>query len=164
MGKFREAELAGIGKKYIFSLSSGDEIVVVVHTTGKREVHIMDKTKDEPAFTVVLTDEEAKQMAFVIGGVDFQPVPTEKIDFIAKGVALEWIRVKPGSPIAGKTIGENQIRKKTGVTVVAILRGENLIASPGPEEIILENDSLLLVGKIESIKNFLEYCKEYSLK
>jgi TrkA domain protein len=164
MGKFKEADLAGIGKKYTFSLNSGDEIVVVVHATGRREIHIMDKMRDEPAFTVVLSDEEAKQIAFVIGGVDFQPVPTEKIDFIAKGVALEWIRVKHGSPLAGKTIGENQIRKKTGVTVVAILRGENIIASPGPEEIIHENDSLLIVGKIESIKNFLEYCKEYSLK
>mgnify|MGYP000160650358 FL=1 len=164
MGKFKEADLAGIGKKYTFSLNSGDEIVVVVHATGKREIHIMDKMRDEPAFTVVLSDEEAKQIAFVIGGVDFQPVPTEKIDFIAKGVALEWIRVKHGSPLAGKTIGENQIRKKTGVTVVAILRGENIIASPGPEEIIHENDGLLIVGKIESIKNFLEYCKEYSLK
>jgi len=164
MGKFKEADLAGIGKKYTFSLNSGDEIVVVVHATGKREIHIMDKIRDEPAFTVVLSDEEAKQIAFVIGGVDFQPVPTEKIDFIAKGVALEWIRVKHGSPLAGKTIGENQIRKKTGVTVVAILRGENIIASPGPEEIIHANDGLLIVGKIESIKNFLEYCKEYSLK
>ncbi len=164
MGKLKEADLAGIGKKYTFSLNSGDEIVVVVHATGRREIHIMDKMRDEPAFTVVLSDEEAKQIAFVIGGVDFQPVPTEKIDFIAKGVALEWIRVKHGSPLAGKTIGENQIRKKTGVTVVAILRGENIIASPGPEEIIHENDSLLIVGKIESIKNFLEYCKEYSLK
>jgi Putative regulatory, ligand-binding protein related to C-terminal domains of K+ channels len=154
MGKFKEADLAGIGKKYTFSLNSGDEIVVVVHATGRREIHIMDKMRDEPAFTVVLSDEEAKQIAFVIGGVDFQPVPTEKIDFIAKGVALEWIRVKHGSPLAGKTIGENQIRKKTGVTVVAILRGENIIASPGPEEIIHENDSLLIVGKIESIKKF----------
>jgi len=45
MGKLKEADLAGIGKKYTFSLNSGDEIVVVVHATGRREIHIMDKNE-----------------------------------------------------------------------------------------------------------------------
>ncbi len=34
--KIREVDLPGLGKKYDASLKSGEEIVIIIHNTGKR--------------------------------------------------------------------------------------------------------------------------------
>lgn len=47
----------------------------------------------------------------------------------------------------GKTIRENNIRKKHQVSVIAIKRGEEIIVNPTPEETILAKDILVVLGK-----------------
>ncbi|GBD03325.1 K(+)/H(+) antiporter subunit KhtT [bacterium HR19] len=163
MGKCKEAELPGLGMKYTFELDSGDKLVVIIYNTGKREVYFLDKKKEEPLFSVAMKDEEARQLAFILAGAEFQPIPAEKTKNITREIVMEWVRVKKGSPLAGKSIGENQIRKKTGVTVISIIRDDKVIPGPGPDEMILEGDTLIIVGTVESIRNFLDYCKEFSL-
>jgi CPA2 family monovalent cation:H+ antiporter-2 len=45
----------------------------------------------------------------------------------------EWVRLPEGSGMVGETIGELQIRGKTGASVVAIIRGNDVLPNPGPE-------------------------------
>ena len=45
----------------------------------------------------------------------------------------EWVRLPEGSGIVGETIGDLQIRGKTGASVVAIIRGNDVLPNPGPE-------------------------------
>ncbi len=59
---------------------------------------------------------------------------------------ISSIRIDPGFTAAGKSIRELDIRKKLGVTVLAIRRGSNLIANPSPDELIHEDDVLVLLG------------------
>ena len=46
----------------------------------------------------------------------------------------------------GKTAAETNFWQNTGATIVAIKRGEELIISPGPYIVFMENDILLVVG------------------
>lgn len=48
-------------------------------------------------------------------------------------IETEWVRLPEGSELAGKTIGELELRSRIGVSVVAIIRGEEVIPNPGPE-------------------------------
>ena len=69
---------------------------------------------------------------------------------------LEWIRLEANVTVAGKSLGELRIREKTGVSIVAILRGENLLPSPKENKILLGRDYLLIIGKKDEIEKFKE--------
>ena len=60
---------------------------------------------------------------------------------------IEWIKVPSGSWVNGRTLAECAFRKRTGVTVIAILRESESIAGAQPEDVILEGDTIVVVGK-----------------
>lgn len=53
----------------------------------------------------------------------------------------------------GRTLADINVRRKYGVSVIAIRRGEELIASPGAEEKPHTGDVLVLLGKTKDIDN-----------
>jgi CPA2 family monovalent cation:H+ antiporter-2 len=67
----------------------------------------------------------------------------------AAATSLAWMTVEAGSPLDGKTIGENHIRWRTGATIVAIERGSSVIANPGAEALLLAGDRLAVWGTLE---------------
>lgn len=69
---------------------------------------------------------------------------------------------RTGSNFAGKTIAELQIRRTTGVSVIAIDRKGKIIPSPDPyKEKIEIGDILIVVGSRPQINHFLELCKRH---
>jgi len=46
------------------------------------------------------------------------------------GASVEVLRVEPGSSVAGKTIGEADLRRKTGATVLGLRQGQDFTANP----------------------------------
>jgi len=49
---------------------------------------------------------------------------------------LEWYGVAEEAEVAGQSLAEANIRERTGVSIVAIQRGETLISPPTPETIL----------------------------
>ncbi|RMF49414.1 MAG: potassium transporter TrkA, partial [Bacteroidetes bacterium] len=99
--ELREAHLPGLGRKYTLLLQQGGQLVIFVHTTGQREVFWIEPEEEEPAFSVKLTDEEAREVAFILGGVRYQPLPADKLQFLLQELVMEWLSVEPGCPIEG---------------------------------------------------------------
>ncbi len=66
-------------------------------------------------------------------------------DFLSAGTAETFYVVK-GSWPAGKILRTIDLRKKTGATVIAVVRGEESFASPGAEFAIEAGDTLVLVA------------------
>lgn len=66
----------------------------------------------------------------------------------------EWIAIKLASPLVEKTLAESDIRNLTGVTVMAIRRGENIQYYPSAKTQLQAGDSLLVVGKPEEVAAF----------
>lgn len=154
----RETDLPAIGKKFTIETESGETVVVVVHHTGEREVYrFTEKEKEEPASVTNLTEEEARTIGSILAGTYFQPVPEKSMELVMKEMAMEWIKVEPHSKLANKTIGELAIRKKTGVSVISILREGKAIPNPLPSERIHEGDTLIVVGNSEQISKFLSF-------
>jgi CPA2 family monovalent cation:H+ antiporter-2 len=61
-------------------------------------------------------------------------------------VEISTIRISEGSPVSGQSIGQSELRKKHGVTVLAIRRDAQLISSPDADTILKESDLLILIG------------------
>ncbi|MCL2790744.1 MAG: cation:proton antiporter [Desulfobulbus sp.] len=59
---------------------------------------------------------------------------------------LEWVALPPASCLLDKTIGESEIRKKTGASVVGVLRDGFLEPNPGPQYCFQEKDQVALIG------------------
>ena len=59
-----------------------------------------------------------------------------------------------GKPLSGKSIGEMDIRSKTGVTVLAVSReGENTV-NPRPSFVFEAGDAVVVIGEADQIKRF----------
>ncbi len=65
----------------------------------------------------------------------------------------ETIVLSDLSPAAGFTLGELDLRNKTGVTIIAVTRGNETVVSPSADFKLTERDSLVLMGESEKIKN-----------
>ncbi|HEU4511115.1 MAG TPA: cation:proton antiporter, partial [Pyrinomonadaceae bacterium] len=86
-------------------------------------------------------------------------LPMEGVTEIAdalRSAATETLLVEPDSPAVGKTIGELRIRKRTGVSVIAITRDGQAQINPGPEMRLEHGDVLLLLGGAEQIDRAIE--------
>jgi len=159
--EFRESELPGIGKKFTIKTQQGAVISVVLHVTGKREIFIFEEGEEyeDPDCDVILTEDEAKQLGSVLMGTYFRPEQEREREIFLRNLAIEWVKVESNSPLVGKSIEELGIRKRTGVTVISIVRGEHTITNPLPEEVIREGDTLILVGTREQMDRFFREFK-----
>jgi TrkA domain protein len=156
----RMANLPGIGKKMSIITAQGSMIVLVIHHTGKREMYFFqDADDDEADFSIDLTADETRELGAQLLGAVFQPVSSDQMKIFKSQIVTEWIEIKKGSPVAGKTIKELEIRKRTGVSIVGIFRGDEVIASPEPEEKLEINDTIMAIGKSDQIVGFERLCK-----
>ncbi|HNT02032.1 MAG TPA: cation:proton antiporter, partial [Candidatus Saccharicenans sp.] len=77
-------------------------------------------------------------------------------DFLEAGV-VETFLVPETAWIVGKTLGEIDLRGKTGVTVIAVVRNEKTWSAPGAEFRLQGGDVLVLVGNHQAVDEALDY-------
>lgn len=70
-------------------------------------------------------------------------------------VDMETYLVEEGGRTTGKTIGELQIRRRTGASVVAVMQDGRIWANPGPEHEITAGQVLVLVGSHQQVEEAL---------
>lgn len=158
--ELREAHLPGVGRKYTLTLKQSGKLVLIVYNSGQREVFWIEPGEDDPALGIKLTEEEAREIAFILGGVRYQPLPADKVNFLLHEVVMEWLPVSEGCDMDGKTLAELELRRRTGVSVIAILREGKTIPSPDPyKEHIRAGDTLVAVGTRTQIERVLPMCR-----
>jgi voltage-gated potassium channel len=82
-------------------------------------------------------------------------IVAESLDLVFEEVAVDQ-----GSPLAGRTLGEDGVFNELSVIVVAIRRGDGDLAfRPRPETKLAEGDLLIVVGKAESVKHLIDLNK-----
>ena len=69
--------------------------------------------------------------------------------------ALRWWRIPAASPLADKSIGELDIRRRTGASVVGVIRGDALTPNPGPSFRLAAEDMLALLGSDQACRDFV---------
>ena len=141
-----ETRLPGIGLRHDLVTASGRRIAVISQRTGARNVVLYDEDDpDATAATVELTGEESEVLAELLGA----PRVIERLSRLREqvaGLATEGVPIEPGSPFVGGTLGDAAIRSRTGASVVAVLRGDEMVASPTPDFRFQAGDWLIVVG------------------
>jgi TrkA domain protein len=146
-----EVMLPGVGLRFEFENRDGDRIGVVARRSGDFEVVVYPRDDPDQAQQVFrLTDEEADALAQILGA----PRIAERFAELTRevpGLNAGQVAIRPGSPFVDRPLGDTRARTRTGASIVAIVRDEEVLASPGPAEILRADDVLVVIGTEDGI-------------
>jgi TrkA domain protein len=147
----KEVLLPGVGLRYEFVSQKGDRIGIIARRGGDFDVVVYgtdDPDQARPVFR--LTDEEADTVAQILGAPRIAERFTELTREVP-GLEAGQVHIRPGGPFVDRPLGETRARTRTGASIVAIVRDEDVLASPGPAETLRAGDVLIVIGTEEGI-------------
>ncbi|GCF13457.1 potassium transporter TrkA [Haloarcula mannanilytica] len=151
----KESDLPGVGKKHEVDIGNGEQLVIVTHNTGNRELYLKESDDADSEKLVELSDRMARMVGTILEGAYFQPVSSDHVEtMLTEGTLLEWYAVEEDSPLVGETLVSANVGQRTGVTVIAIQRDGEVISGPAPTTTIAAGDTLVVVGERESCEAF----------
>ncbi len=151
MTDVNETNLPGVGLRHEFLCESGQRIGVITRHSGRRELLILaDEDPDYVSESVTLTPVESQVLADLLSGSTLAERFEDLRQHIA-GLSIDWLLVAPRSRFVGAALGATEMRKRTGVSVIAILRAGSAIPAPGPEDVLEAGDTVVVVGLADGI-------------
>ena len=97
-----------------------------------------------------------KHMANIV----IRPHVTDFLDVVTLDGGLElWLEelvIQPSSSLAGQTVGTSNIRRRTGVTLVALLRYTGGTVMPDADTVLNAGDELIVLGTREQLTSLEE--------
>lgn len=147
-----ETKLPGIGLLHAFLTGAGRRVGVVSTKSGARHLVVYDEhDPDAVRLSVELTSAESQVLAELLGA----PRLIERLQRLreqVEGLATSGIPLSADSQYAGRPMGDAAIRTRTGVSIVAVIRDEQVHPSPGPEFVLRAEDKLVVVGTEEGVR------------
>ncbi|HSK25900.1 MAG TPA: cation:proton antiporter regulatory subunit [Jiangellales bacterium] len=141
-----ETLLPGVGIRYEFATRSGDRVGVVARRDGAVELLVYELADPDAGRTLLrLTEDEAETVAELLGA----PRIAERFADLTReipGLVAAQVDVPEGSPYAGGTLGDTRARTRTGASIVAVVKGEQIVASPSPRQPLEAGDVLVVIG------------------
>jgi TrkA domain protein len=151
----RSINLPGIGTKYELETEKNDVIAVFFLKSGNIQMYTLQHECKTPS-VAELSPSEARRLGSILTGAIME-ADRESVEFAFSALSDLRISVHTyiiGKNIAGKSIEDLQIRAKTGVTIIAVSRGENNIVNPSANFVFHEGDTLVAIGESDQLKRF----------
>ena len=147
----KEILLPSMGVRYEFTSQHGERIGIIARRGGDFEVVLYGRDDPDQARPVFhLTDEEADAVAQILGAPRIAERFTELTRDVP-GIESGQVRIDPGSPFTDTPLGATRARTRTGASIVAIVRSNQVLQSPGPAETLRAHDVLVVIGTEEGI-------------
>ncbi len=64
----------------------------------------------------------------------------------SEAIETDWVAIPESGPLPGRKIGDLRVRTRTGASVVAVLRGEEVFPNPGPDFVLAPGDLAGVLG------------------
>ncbi len=143
--------LPGIGTRQDFVARAGRRIGVITYRDGRYEL-IISREDDPDACiaSIPLTVDEAGALAGLLGAPQIVADLRRKNEGLT-GVHTKQLSLLHGSPFDGRTLGDTQLRTRTAVSVVAVVRAGTVHPSPTPDFVLGGGDALITVGTTEGL-------------
>lgn len=152
MTEVERVKLPGVGVLHKFVSVQGNRIGVVTHRAGYRDLVVVERDddgSDDCKVSIRLEDDEAHTLADLLGGTTVMEGITALQSL--PGLAIDWLEVGYNSACAGKELGHPSMGGVDGVSIVAVIRGDETVPSPASDFRVFPGDTLVAVGKPESV-------------
>ncbi|HSE70021.1 MAG TPA: cation:proton antiporter regulatory subunit [Nocardioidaceae bacterium] len=147
-----ETLLPGVGIRYELTTETGVALAFVVQRGGSVEVAVYDREdRDRAQSVLTLSPAEAAAIADVLGA----PRMTERFADLSRevpGLRSARFALRRESPYVDRPLGATQARTRTGCSIVAVVRGDQVVTSPGPAEMLHTGDVLVVIGSREGLE------------
>jgi K+:H+ antiporter subunit KhtT len=147
----KEVLLPGVGLRYEFTDRNGDRIGIIARRSGDFDVVVYAHEDPDQARPLLhLSDQEAEAVAQILGA----PRIAERFTELAReipGLETGQVQILAGSPFVDHPLGDTRARTRTGASIVAIVRNDEVLASPGPAEMLHVQDVLIVIGTEDGI-------------
>jgi len=147
-----EVKLPGLGLRHDFACLDGRRVGVVSLKSGGRQLIVYDDLDpDAVAVSVKLDQEEAGVLAELLGA----PRVIERLNRLREqvdGLATTGIPLTESSPFVGRTLGDTELRSRTGASIVAVVRHDDVHPSPTPAFVFRAEDKVVVVGTDDGVR------------
>ncbi|MEQ1734931.1 MAG: TrkA C-terminal domain-containing protein [Rhodoglobus sp.] len=144
--RIERVDLPGLGTRNDVITKGGRRVSVVSLRDGERELALFDADDpDSSTDSIPLTDDEAAALAEVLGA-SLSLSRVSGLSGRTMGLFTEEITIPQDSGFLGRPMGDTKARTLTRSSIVAIVRGEDVIASPTPDVLLEGGDVIVAVG------------------
>lgn len=134
--------------------AGADEIVPQELETG---VEIVARTLRHfllPDSEVEAHVQELRSAAYAIRKVaPRQGGTTARLSQYVPGLRVAAFRVEHGSRLAGRPLGESEVRRTTGLSIVSVRRGDETILNVGPDTALEAGDVIVGIGGEDAVQS-----------
>jgi TrkA domain protein len=155
-----ETEVPGVGRKFEVEVGDGARLVVLMHHDGRRELFHRPTPDADSQRIADIDGETARRLGAILSGVYFQPVELDRTQVPLGEAILEWVEIGEDAAIVGQTLSGCDVRNQTGVSVIAIQRGDETLPNPNPDETIARGDILVVLGTREEQQALQEFVEQ----
>ncbi len=149
----RPTVLPGVGERLDLRDADDRPIVAIRRRDGHVELHA-------DRHSIEFTHDSAHALAaFASGRYRIAGSLSSRVDDVLGGLQFDWAQVERSSFAAGRTIEQLAIRRRTGVTVVAILRGSQPIVAPEPTTMLEPGDELVVACRPSDFESFEQFLR-----
>jgi TrkA domain protein len=159
--RVRETVLPGVGIRYNLRFDETEELVILIENQGKRQVYWRTGPDVDSEKLFEVNESDARKLAEIFDGTYFSPVGDDIKD-VFENARLRWIELPAEASIVGQTIGDAAVRSRTGVSIIAIERGEETITNPAKNTDLKAGDVLVVVGTDDQHDDFSALIKQES--
>lgn len=137
-------ELSRLGANFIVQPELEGGLELVHHTLLRlgfplREVHEFSEAVRRDHYDInINSDDEHRTLHGLLAAFE--------------GIEIVWMTIGEGSPLAGLTLAEANIRSRTGASVVALIRDQQLTANPKSMTVFEAGDRIGVIGETEQIE------------
>jgi TrkA domain protein len=156
MTTINQTALPGVGIRYDFETKSGDQVGVIAHHSGRYDFLVYDRyDPDACVLALPLEAEDAHTVTELLGGTQVSE-SQQQMQQSLPGLTIDWVPVRKDWSCAGKTIREIDVRARTGVTIVAVVRDRETVPAPDPEFRLMPGDTAVVVGTQDGIRKIFD--------
>ena len=144
-------QLPGLGTQQDFTTRSGHRVGVITYRDGRFELIVSGHDDaDAVAASVALTTSETSTLANLLGAPQLVAQLTEQQREVT-GVTTWQLPITSGSPYVGRALGDTEMRTRTSVSIVAVVRDGTVHPSPRPDFTFAGGDMVVVVGTADGL-------------
>ena len=120
-----------------------------IEMTRQALVHL-----DVPAHDILRVANAVRRERYGLSSELDVPADIAPLGEITRQLDFAWLRLPEGSPLAGHSIGELQIRSRIGAAIAGLVRHGTFVANPGGEARLDAGDLVAVLGTRDQIARF----------